>query len=54
MYGAPFLSVKRLTKHINAFIETYNQNATLFVWTKAKAHQTGSKTDVSTNYDSEY
>ena len=26
-------------QHINAFIETYNQHAKPFVWTKARVHQ---------------
>src|SRR6516164_6155287 len=37
--GASFNSIKQLREHIDAFIETYNENATPFVWTKAKVHQ---------------
>jgi transposase len=37
--GASFTSVKQLREHIDAFIDTYNQNAKPFVWTKAKVHQ---------------
>src|SRR5262245_34199792 len=32
-------SVVQLRKHIDAFIETYNQQAKPFVWTKVRAHQ---------------
>src|SRR6516225_3610397 len=37
--GASFNSIKQLREHIDAFIEAYNENATPFVWTKAKVHQ---------------
>jgi transposase len=37
--GASFTSVAQLRQHIDAFIETYNQRATPFVWTKAEVHQ---------------
>jgi hypothetical protein len=37
--AASFTSVERLREHIDAFIESYNQNAKPFVWTKAKVHQ---------------
>ncbi len=37
--GASFTSVKQLREHIDAFIDRYNQNATPFVWTKAKVRQ---------------
>jgi hypothetical protein len=41
--GASFTSVAQLREHIDAFIETYNQHAKPFVWTKArgpsKTHQ---------------
>ena len=37
--GASFTSVKQLRKHIDAFIESYNQNAKPFVWTKANVRQ---------------
>src|SRR6266576_2394023 len=39
LHGASFTSVKQLREHIDAFIESYNQNAKPFVWTKAKVHQ---------------
>jgi len=38
-HGTFFVSVKQLREHIDAFIETYNQNGKPFVWTKAKVHQ---------------
>ena len=37
--GASFNSIKQLREHIDAFIEAYNENATPFVWTKAKVRQ---------------
>jgi transposase len=37
--GASFLSVEQLRKHIDAFIDTYNQDAEPFAWTKSKVHQ---------------
>jgi len=37
--GASFISVEQLKEHIDAFIETYNETAEPFVWTKAKVHQ---------------
>jgi transposase len=37
--GASFTSVAQLKEHINAFIETYNETAEPFVWTKSKVHQ---------------
>jgi hypothetical protein len=37
--AASFASVERLREHIDAFIESYNQNAKSFVWTEAKVHQ---------------
>jgi transposase len=39
LHGASFTSVKELREHIDAFIESYNQNAKPFVWTKAEVHQ---------------
>lgn len=39
LHGASFESVQQLREHIDAFVETYNQNAKPFVWTKAKVHQ---------------
>jgi transposase len=39
LHGASFTSVKELREHIDAFIESYNQNVRPFVWTKAKVHQ---------------
>jgi transposase len=37
--GASFTSVEQLREHIDAFIETYNEDAEPFVWTKAQVHQ---------------
>jgi len=37
--GASFTSIAQLRKHIDAFIETYNADASPFVWTKAVVHQ---------------
>jgi hypothetical protein len=37
--GASFTSVEQLKERIDAFIERYNENAELFVWTKSKVHQ---------------
>jgi transposase len=37
--GASFTSVEQLKEHIDAFIERYNQNGELFVWTKSRDHQ---------------
>jgi transposase len=37
--GASFASVKQLKEHIDAFIDTYNEQAEPFVWTKSKVHQ---------------
>jgi transposase len=37
--GASFTSVDELKKHINNFIETYNEKAEPFVWTKSKVYQ---------------
>jgi transposase len=37
--GASFTSVEQLREHIDAFIDSYNEQATPFVWTKAKVHQ---------------
>jgi hypothetical protein len=39
LHGASFTSVEQLRKHIDAFIDTYNETAKPFVWTKAKVHQ---------------
>jgi transposase len=39
LHGASFTSVKQLREHIDAFIETYNENARPFVWTKSEVHQ---------------
>jgi hypothetical protein len=36
--GASFTSVEQLRKH-DAFIDTNNETAKPFVWTKAKVHQ---------------
>src|SRR6476646_6966341 len=37
--GASFTSVEQFKKHIDAFIESYNEDAEPFVWTKSKVHQ---------------
>jgi len=37
--GTSFVSIKQLREHIDAFIQTYNQNAKPFVWTKTNVHQ---------------
>ena len=37
--GASFTSVQQLRKHIDAFIETYNEDAEPFAWTKSKVYQ---------------
>jgi transposase len=37
--GASFTSVEQLKTHIDAFIESYNEDAEPFVWTKSKVHQ---------------
>lgn len=37
--GASFTSVEQLREHIDAFIESYNEHAEPFVWTKSKVHQ---------------
>lgn len=37
--GASFTSVAQLRQHIDAFIDTYNDNAEPFAWTKSKVHQ---------------
>lgn len=37
--GASFTSIKQLREHIDAFIDSYNKDATPFVWTKAQVHQ---------------
>lgn len=37
--GASFTSVQQLKEHINAFIETYNEDAEPFVWTKSEVYQ---------------
>ena len=37
--GASFTSVEQLKKHINAFIDNYNEDAEPFVWAKSKVHQ---------------
>jgi hypothetical protein len=38
LIGATFTSVAQLEAHIDAFIETYNDDAP-FVWTKSKVYQ---------------
>jgi transposase len=37
--GASFTSVEQLRQHIDAFIDTYNEDAEPFAWTKAQVHQ---------------
>ena len=37
--GASFTSVEQLKAHMDAFIETYNEDAEPFVWTKSKVYQ---------------
>jgi transposase len=37
--GASFSSVKELVDHITSFIDTYNDDARPFVWTKSQVHQ---------------
>ena len=39
LHGASFTSVEQLRKHIDAFIDTYNQTAKPLVWTKTKVRQ---------------
>jgi hypothetical protein len=39
LQGTSFTSVEHLTKHIDAFIESYNSTAEPFVWTKSKVYQ---------------
>jgi transposase len=39
LHGASFTCVKQLREHIDAFIESYNQHAKPFVWTKATVRQ---------------
>jgi transposase len=37
--GASFTSVEQLRQHIDAFIDTYNEDAEPFAWTKSQVHQ---------------
>ena len=37
--GASFTSVEQLRAHIDAFIESYNEHAEPFAWTKSEVHQ---------------
>ena len=37
--GASFTSVEQLIAHMDAFVETYNEDAEPFVWTKSKVYQ---------------
>jgi len=37
--GASFTSVEQLRAHIDAFIDTYNEDAEPFAWTKSEVHQ---------------
>ncbi len=52
--GASFTSVEQLKEHIDAFIESYNDDAEPFVWTKARVHHVASKDAVLVTYDSGY
>jgi hypothetical protein len=37
--GASFTSIQQLRERIDAFIDSYNHDATPFAWTKAKVYQ---------------
>ena len=37
--GASFTSVAQLRAHIDAFVDTHNQHAKPFAWTKSEVHQ---------------
>jgi transposase len=37
--GASFTGIAQLREHIDAFVQSYNQNARPFAWTKSKVHQ---------------
>ena len=39
LHGASFTSVAKLRKHIDAFIEAYNETSEPFAWTKTEVHQ---------------
>jgi transposase len=39
LQGASFTSVAQLRKHIDAFVERYNQTAHPFAWSKSEVHQ---------------
>lgn len=39
LQGASFISVAQLRQHIDAFVESYNQTARPFAWTKSTVHQ---------------
>ena len=41
--GASFTSPRQLRDAIDAFVQSYNQNATPFEWTKAVVHSSGPK-----------
>lgn len=47
LQGASFTSPQQLREAIDAFTLAYNQNATPFVWTKAKVHQKRLKSRIS-------
>jgi transposase len=38
-HGASFTAVAQLRKHIDAFVERYNQTARPFAWNKSEVHQ---------------
>lgn len=52
--GASFNSVAQLRKHIDAFIEAYNEAAKPFVWTRPKCISVASPAAVSVICDSGY
>jgi hypothetical protein len=37
--GASFIGVSQLRNQIDAFIDSYNQTARPFAWTKSQVHQ---------------
>jgi transposase len=39
LHGASFTAVAQLRKHIDAFVERYNQTARPFAWNKSEVHQ---------------
>jgi len=51
---ASFTSVEQLMQHISDFIESYNETAEPFEWTKSKVTSAASRGDVSATCDSGY